>query len=265
MAARVSVDRAEAEQSATVLKAGRSGSVNFHFYRDGKGAIALEPAKVLMSIPMKDSMTYSKMMTGGGMDSQLGPFMGAFQQIVGNMEAPIVMIYFGKAQTDNMQTGISGNQFRQDVAKNVIRDLGPGVIEQQIVTKSVSKTPTGQVHTGYDEAVMRFKKLSDSRLYVLCASDKYSSNGKYLSKLIMYGTVDRGRRVETNPYANMNQMMGGMMNLNNMQSIFGGSSGQVNVPQGGFPGMKIPNVPNGAAPGFDPNQLLKHMQQLKNK
>src|SRR5690606_2257638 len=109
-------------------------------------------------------------------------------------------------------------------AKNVIRDLGPGVLEQQIVTKYTSKTQSGKVNSGYDENVMRFTKLPSGQLYVLCAAVKYSSSGKYLSKLIMYGNVDKGRRMQTNPYAQMNSMMGGMMNLGEMQKMMGGAA-----------------------------------------
>lgn len=259
------VDRAEAINTANILKVGRSGQTNFQFYRNSRNnQIALEPAKVLLSIPMKDSYTFGKMMGGaGGMNSQMGPFAGNFNQMVGNMEAPIVTLYFGNAATNGMETGVSGNEFRQTVVKNVIRELGPGVIEQQIVTKFVSNVAgTGRQNTGYEEAVMRFKKLSESKLYVLAASVKYSGTGKYLSKLIMYGTVDRGHVVQTNPMGDMNKMMGQMMNLGNMQNMLGGGgSGRVNVPPGGFPMPTMPGGAGGTIPGF--NDIMKQMQQLQ--
>ncbi len=278
----LSVDKAEAEQSAVILKRGRSGAVNFQFYRDRTGKIALEPANVLLSIPMKDSYSFSKMMQGsGGMQSQMGPFAGAFNQMMGNMEAPIVMLHFGNVTTSSMETGVSGNQFRSQVVKNVIRELGPGVLEEQIVTKSVSRVATtGKTVSGYDESVLRFKRLSDSKFYVLAASVKYTGTGKYLSKLIMYGTVDKGHMMQTNPYANMQQMMGQMMNLQNMQGMMGGngrSNGSVTVPHGGYsmPGglpsgfpMQMPGggqMPTGfpmqMPGGGDLNELMRQMQQ----
>ena len=255
----LTIDRAEAVSSANVLKPQRSGAVNFNFYSDPKtGGIALEPANVLLSVPMKDTNSFNQMMSG--MQGQMGGFASMFNQMAGNMEAPVVAIHFGKAEANSMERGISGNDFKQVVAKNVIRDLGPGVLEQQIVTRYTSKTQEGKVHSGYDESVMRFTKLPSGQLYVLCAAVKYSNTGKYLSKLIMYGNVDKGRRMQTNPYAQMNSMMGGMMNMGEMQKMMGGAAqkgGTIQVPNGGFGGL--PGF--GGAGGM--NDILKQLNQLQ--
>jgi len=266
----LTIDRAEAVSSANVLRNGRSGAVNFNFYQDARtGGIALEPANVLLTVPMKDTNTFAQMSSGAS--GQMGQFSGMFNQMMGNMEAPVIGIHFGKAEANSMERGISGNDFKQDVVKNVIRDLGPGVLEQQIVTKYSSKTPEGKVHTGYDESVMRFKKLTNGQLYVLCAAVKYSSTGKYLSKLIMYGQVDKGRRMQTNPYANMNQMMGKMMNLGDMQKMMGGAAqkgGTIQVPQGGFGGMPgfggFGGGQGGAGGAGGLNDILKQLNNLQN-
>lgn len=271
----LTVDRDEAVSSANVLKPKRSGAVNFHFYNDGKtGQVALDPPTVLLSVPIKDTNTFSQMTAGGGAGG-MGAFSGMFNQMMGNMEAPVIGIHFGKASANSMERGVSGNDFRQDVAKNVIRMLGPGVLEQQIVTKFTTKTPGGKTNSGYDESVMRFKKLDNNRLYVLCAAVKYSHSGKYLSKLIMYGTVDRNRRMDTNPMAGMNSMMGGMMNMGDMQKMMNGMAGQgggrpVQVPHGGFQGlpgmggMTIPGGSGGAGGAPNMNDILKQLNQMQN-
>ncbi len=256
----VAIDRDEALQSAQILKAGRSGTVNFNFNRDIYNRIAVQPAKVLLSVPMKDTHTFNQMMSGSG---DMGSMSGLFGQMMGNMEAPVIMLHFGKAATDSMQTGVSGNDFRQEVAKNVLRELAPGVVEEQIITKWVTKTTSGKVNSGYDESVMRFKKLNDAQLYVLLASVKYSSNGRYLSKLIMSGTVDKGRRMQENPYGNMNQMMGQMMNQGSLQQLFGGAGGgrPMQVPQGG---LRMPGGAGGAGNAADSlNDILKQLNQMQ--
>lgn len=258
------MDRAQVVQTAKILRKGRSGNVNFNFRKDRFNRIALEPAAVLLSVPMKDLHSYDQMMaggTGGGLTSQMGPFGGSFQQVVGNMEMPAVKIYFGDAATDGvMQKGISGNQFRQDVVKNVIRQLSADVVEQQILTQAQDRVAgTGKLNTYYDESVLRFKKLSYDRLYVTAASVKYTNKGKYLSKMIMYGTVNKGRLVQTDPMSDMNKMMGSMMNLQQLQGMFGGGTpgkpvNTQSIP-GGIPSM--PNMPN----GFNPYDILKKMNQ----
>lgn len=263
-------DAAEANQTARLLPPKRSGNVNFTFYQT-KNGLALEPAKVLISVPLKDTRTYGQMMgSSGGMGSGMGAFGGAFEQMMGNMEAPAIVLYFGNATTNSAETGVSGNQFRQQLYKNVIRNLGPGIMEQQILTRRVTKVAsTGKTNTGYEESVTRFKKLPDGRLYVLAASVNYNAAGKYLSKLIMYGTVAKGNIVQTDPNAAMGGMMGGMMNMGGMQSLFGGSAGGGKMPTG-FPGLGgaggIPGLGGGGGiPGLGGaggGDIQKQMQQM---
>lgn len=276
-------DAAEAIQTARLLPPKRSGNVNFTFYQTQKG-LALEPAKVLISVPLKDTHSYSQMMGGsGGLGSGMGAFGGAFEQMMGSMEAPAIVLYFGNATTNSAETGVSGNQFRQQLYKNVIRNLGPGIMEQQILTRRVTKVAgTGKTNTGYEESVTRFKKLADGRLYVLAASVNYNAAGKYLSKLIMYGTVAKGNIVQTDPNAAMGGMMGGMMNMGGMQGLFGGGGAPIQVPHGGarqmpglggFPGLggagggSIPGLGGfpglgGGAGGGNLNQQMKQMNDL---
>lgn len=265
------VDQAEAVQSVKILKKGRNGVVNFNFYRDSKGKTALQPAEVLVSIPMKDSYTFSQMMKGSGVQGQVSPFGKEFQNVMGNMEAPMIKINFGNFQTDGvMTTGVSGNQARQTVVKNAIRQLAPNVVEQQIITKVVSRVKgKNKTNTGYAESVLRFKKLNSQKLYVLAATVNYTSGGKYLDKLIMYGTVDRGRLVQTDPMAGMNKMMGGMMNLEGLGNMFGmptsgsGKSSPITIPGlGGAAGTGAPRGQTqiqGMPKGFDPYEILKRM------
>ena len=281
------VDRAQAVQSVKILKKGRKGNVNFNFYRDRLGKVALRPAEVLLSIPMKDSYTYGQMMkSNSGMQNQMAPFGKSFENVMANMEVPMVKINFGNAQTDGvMTTGISGNQFKQVLVKNVIRQLAPNVIEQQIVTRVNTRVKgKNKTNSGYAESVLRFKKLNTNRLYVLAASVNYTKSGKYLDKMIMYGTVDRGRLVQTDPMSGMNQMMGNMMNLQGLGKMFGmpTNSGSRNSDPRLRGGTQIQGFPNlrggpqmlrgnqnlrrgnqiqGMPQGFDPYEILKRMNQ----
>lgn len=271
----LAVDREEAISTAKLLKPKRSGVVNFNFYNDRFNQVALQPATVLLSVPISETNTFSQMTSGSG---GMGAFSGMFSQMMGNMEAPVINIHFGTYTTNSAERGVSGNDWKQDVAKNVIRMLGPGVLEQQIVTKYTTRTPAGKTSSGYDESVMRFKKLDNNKLYVLCAAVKYSHTGKYLSKLIMYGTVDRNRRMDTNPMGGMNSMMGaggmgGMDMQKMMNGMMGGSgSGPIQVPHGGFQnmpgmgGMTIPGGSGGAGSAGGLNELMKQLnQQLQNQ
>ena len=222
------VDRAECVRSAQLLKKGRKGNVNFHFYKTRSGQIALEPATMLMSIPLKEASAYDSTMKQMG-GSQL--MSGMLGQMMGNMEQPILQLHFGAVTTGNMTKGVSGNEFRSQVYRNVIRQLAPGVLEQQIVTKTATTVKgTGKLNKGYDESVMRFTRQPGNKFYVLVASVRYTEDGKYLSKLIMNGIVTKGTRVATDPMSGVNTMMQQMMRGNGRSaspggSIFGGGGG----------------------------------------
>lgn len=261
------VDRAEAVQSAKILKKGRTGNVNFHFYKNRRGTTSLKPADVLVSIPLKDSHNFSQMMKNSP-KSQMAPFGNSFDGVMGNMNVPIVKISFGNVQTDGvMLSGVSGNQFKQTLVRNVIRQLSPNVIEQQIITKSVSKIKgTGKTKTGYAESVLRFKKLGRGKLYVLAASVNYTSKGKYLDKLIMYGNVQQGRLVQTDPMSGINKMMGNMMNMQGLGSMFGMPTNTNQRGKSGGHYNKRANPYGGGLPGgFNPMQMMKQLQQQQQK
>lgn len=254
-------DRQEAIQSQKILKKGRKGNVNFVFYRNSRGRTSLKPAEVLVSIPMKDSYTYNQMMNGSN-KGQMAPFGDSFQKVMGNMEMPMVKINFGNFQTDGvMVTGVSGNEAKQRVVKNVIRQLAPNVLEQQIITRATTKVKgTNRTNTGYAESVLRFKKLGRGKMYVLAATVNYTSKGGYLDKLIMYGYVNQGKLVQTNPMGSLNGMMGNMMNL---QKMFGmptgtGTNTRNRANPYGYPGR---GQMQGLPKNFNPNDILKRMNQ----
>lgn len=264
------IDPAEAVSMAKIMKRDRSGVANFIFREDRAHKMALDPTSVLLSVPMKDTNTYSQMMKGGG-PNNLGVFASQFEQIMGNMETPCVAVHFDNYRADGVtETGVSGNKSAGQVVKNVLRQLAPQVVEQQIVSKFTSIIKgTNKKSTGYSESVIRFKKLSQGQLYVLAASVNYSDKGEYLNKFIMYGTIDRGRIMETNPMASMSKMVPGlgpdMMNNPALKQMFGGGSPGFDpsrLPSNMMPkNGQMPQMPGmqGMPGGLDFNELMKRM------
>lgn len=266
-------DPAEAASMVKIMKRDRAGVTNFVFREDRTRKISLEPTSVLLSVPMKDTNTYAQMMKGGG-PGNMGAFAGQFEQIMGNMETPCVAVHFDNYRADGVtETGVSGNKSAGQVVKNVLRQLAPGVVEQQIVSKFTTIVKgTNKKNTGYSESVIRFKKLSAGQLYVLAASVNYSDKGQYLNKFIMYGTVDHNRVMETNPMSSMSKMIPGlgpdMMNNPALRNMFGAGGASPNfdpsklpsnmMPKNGqMPGM--PGMNGGMPGGLDFNELMKRM------
>ncbi|MCA9802979.1 MAG: hypothetical protein KC777_13490 [Cyanobacteria bacterium HKST-UBA02] len=230
------IDPNESRRMAQILQPGKSGTVNFVFRQEGR-SIELEPAKVRILIPAQESYSYQKMLSS----NQLGGMGSMVKGMMANMKIPVIL-HFGSVSTSgSAEVGVSGNQIDQRVVKNVIRQLAPRVIEEQIVTRNRSVVAgSGAVENGYTETVMRFTRQSPSDLYVIAASVDYTDRGQFLRKLIMYGTVVRGQVMNTSPVPDgmgqLSSLMGGggaggaaglgsISGLSRMLSAVGGAGG----------------------------------------
>jgi hypothetical protein len=225
------IDPAETNKLERILTPGTSGNVNFDFEHDLAGSIDLEPAMVRIMIPATESYSYQQMAN----NPQVAGLGGMVSQMMANMKVPVIL-HFGTISTGGALTGVSGNKIDQAVVKNVIRQLAPDVLEQQIITRDSSVVAgTGAANQGYTESVLRFTRRSATDLYVLAASVDYSSSGEFLRKLIMYGDVLRGQSVNTSPYpteyGNLSNMLqgasggGSAAGLSSLLSGLGGAGG----------------------------------------
>jgi hypothetical protein len=128
--------------------------------------------------------------------------------------------------------------------KNSIRQLAPGVLEEQIITQQTSWDPkTGQAHSGYGESVIRFTARNPQQMYVQAASVNYSASKRFQMKMVFGGWVTKGQVTNTDPMSAMGGM-GGMGGIGEIQKMLG---------QPGAKGGATPQIP-----GFDPN-MLKNM------
>jgi len=238
------IDPEEARRTVQAMKPGNVGQVNFMFDRS-RGAISLEPARCLFMVPIGDTdqaEQVGRMMGGGGGNAAFG---GMMQQMMAGMNVPLVL-EFGDVQTGGVETGLSGNQLRQRVLKNETRQLAPNVLEQQIVTEETKWDKRTHVpHSGYGESVIRFTKQSPTVLYVQCATVSYDANKRFLSKLVLYGSVGKGVVMNTDPMQAMQGAMpggaGGLGGLGGLQGLFGG---------GGAGGGQVPSMPTGGLDGM---------------
>lgn len=229
------IDPDEANKMRSLFSAGQTGTVNFNFSQDSTGKIDLEPAQVGFMVPMKNTHMQEEMnglLAGGrlgqsagmslpGMDSK--QLSGMMQQVVNNMNVP-VMIEFGAINRSDVE-GISGNTIRATVLKNAIRQLGPGILEQQIVTQETQRNnKTGRIRHEYAETVIRFTSQNANDLYVQAAAVNYTEDRKFERKLILYGSVRRGQVMPdlSNPLGGFSNMMPGGSQLPAGQNPFQG-------------------------------------------
>lgn len=223
-------DAENAKETADVLKRGATGTTTFNFYQNGN-AVLVQPARV--TFPPRVSQTTEQLPSNNAFSQMFG---AAGSQMLQALNTKIPVMILG----DYQGQGIGANQLNLRVVKNDIKQLKPGLLEQDIITQETERKASGEVKNSFSETVIRFTKQNANQLYVQAASIKYRNDGHFLDKVIFYGTVTRGQVMPdaTNPFAGM---PGG-----------GGS----------FPGM--PTSPSGGAggmPGLDGlNQLIKQMQ-----
>ncbi len=215
------IDAEEANRTRQLLTPGREGSVNFDFSQNAAGKIDLEPAQVVFMVPMKDTRMQEQLngMLGNGALGQAGgltlpgvdskQMANMMQQVASSMTVPI-MVSFGSINNSSVE-GVSGNSIRAVVLGNTIRQLSPGVLEQQIITQeSQRNNKTGKTRQEYSETVVRFTSQTNNDLYVQAAAVNYTSNREFERKLILYGTVRRGQVMPEaqNPLGGLNMLPG---------------------------------------------------------
>ena len=235
------LDPDEANRTRQLMTPGREGSVNFDFAQNNSGKIELEPAQVIFMVPMKETrmqeqlngvlgngaMGGSNSLTLPGVDS--GQMANMMKQFTSNMTVPI-MVSFGNINRSDVE-GVSGNSIRATVLSNTIRQLSPGVLEQQIVTQETQRNnKTGKVRQEFSETVVRFTSQSNNALYVQAAAVNYTSNRQFERKLILYGTIRRGQMMQES-----NNPMGGLGGMNNIVPGNSGLPSGQNPLQGLFP------------------------------
>lgn len=235
-------DREETMKEYQILKPGTKGRTTATFYQVGS-KIALEPCQVIFQGTMSGQEVMSQMQ-----NSPLAAmFGGGGANMMGAMQMPVMYaLHLGDLTSGR---GVTGNELNSQLVKNTLRQLAPNVVEQNVVTRDSDRNPkTGKVKQGYSENVVRFTRQSANQLYVQAATVSYRSDGKFQTKIILYGTLDRssGGSYSNSPYGGLNPYGGA--------SPFGASKG--NPFGGAFPG--------GGAGGMGASMeaIQKMMQQM---
>jgi len=163
-----------------------------------------------------------------GMANMMRQFMG---NMASSMTVPMTL-NLGNFQTSGTEQGVSGNQLEERVVRNIIRELAPGVLEQQIITSEAERNAhTGQLRYGYGESVIRLTKQTSDQLYAQVATVTYTQDRQFRRKIILYGALRRGVVMNTSP-----DPMAGFGNMLNMP---GGGNGQM---------PRMPQFPPGQNP-----------------
>jgi hypothetical protein len=218
------LDDAEATQTASLMRPGIQGKVNFNFQNSASG-ITLEPAQLFFSAPMTESRMkgqLSQLSNGSLGIAGMGNMPGMNQMVKSMMMSMpyIWCVYLGQTQG----VGLSGNSVQATLVRNDVRQLSPTVIEQQIISRELDTNPkTGQARSSYSESVVRFTRYNSSQQYVQAASVDYNSDKRFLRKMVFAGYVTKGVTEQVNP-------MGGLGDFSKMMP-------------GGMPGSN-PNDPN---------------------
>jgi hypothetical protein len=240
------VDPEEARQTAELLKPGLLGQCNLQFEQRGS-VINLEPAQIFFSVPMSESRL-SGMMNSMGQGQSVnipgfgtmpgGGGMGAMMKSMMSQMPYIFSVNLG----ESAGTGVTGNQQQSSVLRNDIHQLSPTVVEQQIVTtESTTNAKTGRTRRGYSETVVRVTRYDSMRLYVQTASVDYSTDKKFLRKLVFNGYVTKGQVEQVNPMGSMQipgmsgtNPAGGANPFQGLQGMPGGGSNPFQGLQGLF-------------------------------
>lgn len=237
------IDPDDANKSARILRNGSVGTANFTFATDSRGNVTAEPTQIAFMVPANLTNAYEQMGSQmGGQAMGNAAMAGMMKQMMGNMKVPVV-IKFGNFQSSAAVTGVSGNQFSIGVLSNRLRQLSPGIMEQQVITQeNIRVARTGKAYSTYNENVFRYTQRGSSQMYVEVASVSYDMSRRFLRKMVFYGYINKGA-IQPDP-ENPNTMM---------QQMMGGGAG----------GMQLPGLGGlGGAGGANPLQQLQDLQKM---
>lgn len=215
-------DPDEARQELNILRKGNSGSVSFNFVSSG-GKTSVEPTQVIFTVNSTvNTGQLASQLGGSGANAAQSQALAA---LLGGGSGTMVIPKMYAMHLGNLGGGIgvTGNYLQSRIAKNEIRELKPGVLEQTIVTRdSDTNSKSGKVRQSYSENVLRFTKVNRDQLYVQVAMVKYNVNGKFENKSVLYGTVTRGQGsmgIPSMMMPGMGQTGGGAGQLGGMNQI----------------------------------------------
>lgn len=206
------IDPDEARKVSSLIHQGSQGTVNFNFNYDSHGNVIGSPVTITFMVPANQTNAFqSAMKQAGGSGMANNAMAGMMQSMMGNMNVPIAM-RFGDFQSDASTPGVSGNSLSIRLLSNRIKQLSPGIMEQQMITQETSRIArTGATYSTYNENVFRFTQRGSSQMYVEVASVSYDMSKRFLRKYVLYGYVGKGAVQQdfSNPYSALQQMMGG--------------------------------------------------------
>lgn len=214
-------DAAEATKEQQLMRPGTMGDVSFYFTQDRARRVSLQPTQVIFTASMGQSQVGQQMMNnmiGGGQNQTNNPFGGMLNSSTMAAMIQSMPYQFAMHLGDLTQgRGLTGNQLNSRLLKNDIRQLAPNVLEQCVVTWDNDYNPTTRkMRNGYSESVLRFTKLNASQLYVQAATVNYRQDGKFETKYLLYGTVNRAyaqRQPSGFPMPGQSGGMGGLDQL----------------------------------------------------
>lgn len=236
------IDPEDAKKTASLIRQGAIGTANFVFNNDRYGNITVEPTQIIFMVPANQTNSFQLAMqqAGGAGGMANGAMSGMMQSMMGNMQVPVA-VKFGNFQSTAATPGISGNTFTLGVLSNRLKQLSPGIMEQQVITQENIRTKAGKAYSTYNENVFRFTQRGSSQMYVEVASVSYDMQKRFMRKMVLYGYINKGavQQDYSNPYAALQQMMGG-----------------------GAGGMQMPSMPGMGGGSGNPFQQLQDLQKM---
>lgn len=179
------LDAAEATKEYNYMTPGKQGQTTITFFPRGASSY-MEPCQVMFQSMQSMGELNANMAKAYGINSQQNPMFANMQ----NMQVPVMYsLHLGDLTNG---TGVTGNQLQSRLMKNDIKQLRSDIIEQQVVTQDSDRNPqTGKTRLGYGESVLRFTRIDANRLYLQAATVNYANDGKFLNKVVLYGTLNR--------------------------------------------------------------------------
>lgn len=174
---------AQSKPQSALCRVGMVGQTNVKFQKTG-GLLRLSPLNIAFRVPLTDTRYLALAKASTALSTQ------DKQPNATEREKPFTFVI---SLGDIQGPTFAGGKLKAHALSNGVREVGQSSFEQDLLVEQFFQAPYQQPENGYCENVIRFRRLSATKLFVEAVTVTYDQNRQFLSKMCFAGYIQKMR------------------------------------------------------------------------
>ncbi|HEY9757273.1 MAG TPA: hypothetical protein V6C97_19045 [Oculatellaceae cyanobacterium] len=175
---------AQSKPQSSLCRVGMVGQTNVKFEKVG-GRLRLSPLNIAFQVPLTDER-YSAL----AKSTSPAPSAHDKQTNRTDREKPFTFVI---SLGDIQGPTFAGGELKAHALSNGVREVGPSTFEQDLLVEQFFQAPYQPPENGYCENVIRFRRLSATKVFVQAVTVTYDQQRQFLSKMSFAGYIQKFR------------------------------------------------------------------------